>query len=221
MSAPRALLLDFGSVVSVSVFERHRDTEKILGLPPDFLNWHGALDPQSDPLWQRMQRDELSEREYWAIRAREVGNAVGEADWDVQRFMTRIRQADPDAVVRADMRRLIEAARQTGIRLGILSNELELFYGAEFIQKMRIIEAFDIVVDASTTEILKPDPRAYSLAIDALKLPAQEILFVDDQLRNIVGAVQAGLQTQYFDLRDVKGNLEAIAARLRLNKQGF
>jgi putative hydrolase of the HAD superfamily len=179
------------------------------------------LDPQSDPLWQRMQRDELSEREYWAIRAREVGNAVGEADWDVQRFMTRIRQADPDAVVRADMRRLIEAARQTGIRLGILSNELELFYGAEFIQKMRIIEAFDIVLDASTTKILKPDPRAYSLAIDALKLPAQEILFVDDQLRNIVGAVQAGLQTQYFDLRDVKGNLEAIAARLRLNKQGF
>jgi putative hydrolase of the HAD superfamily len=221
MSAPRALLLDFGSVVSVSVFERHRDTEKILGLAPDSLDWHGALDPQSDPLWRRMQRDELSEREYWAIRAREVGNAVGEADWDVQRFLSRIRQADPDAVVRADMHRLIEAARRAGIRLGILSNELELFYGAEFIQKMHIIEAFDIVVDASTTEILKPDPRAYALAIDALKLPAQEILFVDDQLRNIVGAVKAGLQTQYFDLRDVKGNLEAIAARLRLNKQGF
>jgi putative hydrolase of the HAD superfamily len=207
VSAPRALLLDFGAVMSVSVFERHRDTEQILGLAPGSLDWHGALNPESDALWQRMQRDELSERDYWAIRAREVGNAVGEAD--------------PDAVVRADMRRLIEAAHQANIRLGILSNELELFYGAAFIQKMGIMKAFDIVVDASTTEILKPDPRAYALAIEGLKLPAHEILFVDDQLRNIVGAVKAGLQTQYFDLRDIRGNIESIAARLRLNKQGF
>jgi putative hydrolase of the HAD superfamily len=207
--------------MSVSVFERHRDTEQILGLAPGSLDWHGALNPESDALWQRMQRDELSERDYWAIRAREVGNAVGEADWDVPRFLDRIRQADPDAVVRADMRRLIEAAHQANIRLGILSNELELFYGAAFIQKMGIMKAFDIVVDASTTEILKPDPRAYALAIEGLKLPAHEILFVDDQLRNIVGAVKAGLQTQYFDLRDIRGNIESIAARLRLNKQGF
>ena len=33
----RGLLLDFGSVISVSVFERHRQTEQLLGLPTSDL----------------------------------------------------------------------------------------------------------------------------------------------------------------------------------------
>ena len=53
----RALLLDFGAVISVSVFERHRETEQILGLPPGTLSWMGPIAPESDPLWQAMQRE--------------------------------------------------------------------------------------------------------------------------------------------------------------------
>ena len=67
---PKALLLDFGSVISVSVFERHRETESTLGLPPETLTWLGPIDPSTDMLWQSLQRDEISERDYWAIRAR-------------------------------------------------------------------------------------------------------------------------------------------------------
>jgi FMN phosphatase YigB (HAD superfamily) len=42
------------------------------------------------------------------------------------------------------------------------------------------------------------------------------VLFVDDQFRNIAGAVAVGMQTQYFDIRDVRGNVAAIVARLNL-----
>ncbi len=221
MTAPRALLLDFGSVVGISVFERHRDTEKALGLAENALKWQGAMNPETDSLWRQMQRDEISERDYWAIRAREVGTAVGEPDWDVTTFLRRTRQAEPEAVIRKEMRGLISEARNRGIRLGILSNELELFYGADLLGRMNILQEFDAIVDASTTGILKPEPRAYELAIEQLRVPAGEILFVDDQHRNIVGGVKAGLQTHYFDLRDVSGNLEAIAARLRLSQRYF
>lgn len=216
MSTPRGLLLDFGSVVSVSLFERHRDTERRLGLAPQSLTWRGALAPETDGLWQAMQRDEISERDYWATRAREVGEAVGESAWDMATLLRRIRQVDPESAVRPEMRGLIGAARERGIRLGILSNELELFYGQEFLQRMRVLEHFDVVIDATHTQILKPDQRAYALATDALQLPAGEVLFVDDQLRNIIGAIKAGLQAQLFDLRDVPGNTAAVAARLRL-----
>ena len=47
-------------------------------------------------------------------------------------------------------------------------------------------------------------------------MAAERVLFVDDQFRNIAGAQRAGLQTQFFDLRDVDGTLAAIAARLRI-----
>jgi putative hydrolase of the HAD superfamily len=216
VSAPRGLLLDFGSVISVSVFERHRETEAALGLRAGCLGWLGPIAPETDALWQALQRDELTERDYWARRAAELGAAVGEPGWDVQTMMLRVRHSDPTAVVRPEMRQLIAAARARGLRLGILSNELELFYGAEFLRRMDLVEEFDTIIDATHTGVLKPDPRAYAQAVGQLRLAADEILFVDDQFRNIAGAVKAGLQAQYFELRDIPGSFAAIRARLRL-----
>lgn len=213
---PRGLLLDFGSVISVSIFERHRQTEERLGLPAGTLTWLGPLAPQTDPLWQSMQRDEISERDYWATRARELGEAVGERGWDVLTMQSRARLADPNQSVRPAMQRLIRTARERGISLAVLSNELELFNGKEFMSRIDVLKYVDAVVDGTHTGILKPDPRAYALAIDAMGLPPAEILFVDDQFRNIAGAVKAGLQTQHFDLRDVPGQIVAVAARLGL-----
>ena len=214
---PRGLLLDFGSVISVSVFERHPETETLLGLPPRSLSWLGPLAPDTDPLWQAMQRDEITEREYWATRARELGERVGEPDWDVPRMLARLRQVDPNAIVRPEIKRLVHAARARGIKVGILSNELELFYGKEFLSKMDVLQEIGPIVDATHNGILKPTPRAYELAIEAMQLAPGEILFVDDQFRNIAGAVKAELQTQYFDLRDVSGQVAAIAARLGIS----
>ena len=213
---PQALLLDFGSVISVSVFERHRDTEAELGLKPRSLSWLGPIAPETDALWQAMQRDEISEREYWARRARELGEAAGQPGWDMLAMLTRLRHTDPNAIVRPGIRRLVRAARARGLAVGILSNELELFYGAEFLSRMDILRDMQVIVDATHTQVLKPDPRAYALALQQLDLPAARVLFVDDQFRNIAGAQRAGLQSQFFDLRDVDGSIAAVAARLRL-----
>jgi len=213
---PEALLLDFGSVISVSLFERHRDTEAELGLPAGSLGWLGPIAPETDPLWQAMQRDELSERDYWAQRAQELGQAAGEPGWDMLAMLTRLRHTEPYAVVRPAMRWLVHQARARGCRVGILSNELELFYGAEFLKRMDILRDMHVIVDATHTKILKPDPRAYALAVQGMGVAAERILFVDDQFRHIAGAQRAGLQTQLFDLRDVAGSIAAVAARLRL-----
>jgi putative hydrolase of the HAD superfamily len=216
-TSPRALLLDFGSVISVSAFERHRQTERVLGLPVGSLTWLGPIDPETDSLWVAMQRDEITERDYWATRAREIGDMVGEPDWDMARMLARLRPPDANAVVRPQMQRLIYAAREAGIRVGILSNEFELFYGADMVGQLDVLRAMDAVIDATHTQIMKPDPRSYALALEALQCRAREVLFVDDQFRNIAGAVHAGLQAQYFDLRDVPGNIAAVAARLQVS----
>jgi putative hydrolase of the HAD superfamily len=214
---PRALLLDFGSVISISAFERHRQTERALGLRSGSLTWRGPIDPTTDPLWVAMQRDEITEREYWAARARELGEMVGEPGWDMATMLARLRQPDANAVVRPQMQRLIYAAREMGIRVGVLSNEFELFYGPGMVEQIDVLRGMDVVIDATHTQILKPDPRAYALALEGLHCRAQEVLFVDDQFRNIAGAIQAGLQAQYFDLRDVPGNIAAVAARLQIS----
>lgn len=214
---PRGLLLDFGSVISWSLFETLPQVERTLGLPAGSVTWRGPLQPDRDPLWQSMQRDEITERDYWAQRAAELGRAVGApGTWRMLDLLQRIRHGDPDVAVRPAALALVKAARAAGLRTGILTNELELFYGAAFLQRLEVLRHVDCMVDATHTGILKPDPRAYAMACDAMRLPAAEILFVDDQFRNVAGGQRAGLQVQYFDLRDPDGMFAAIAARLRL-----
>jgi putative hydrolase of the HAD superfamily len=200
MARPQALVLDFGGVVTRTLFETHALTEQALGLPAGTLRWKGPFDPSSDPLWRLMQRDEISERDYWTERTREVGALVGEKWTSMQTFVQRARGAEPQKVVRPEADKAIRTAHAAGIRLAILSNELDLFYGADFRQRLPLLSLFETIVDATYTTILKPDARAYAMVGEALKLPLEACVFVDDQKRNVDGAVAAGMPTVHFDV---------------------
>jgi putative hydrolase of the HAD superfamily len=196
----QALILDFGGVITRTLFETHALTEAALSLPRGTLTWRGPFDLASDPLWRDMQADKLSERDYWMTRTREVGALVGERWERMETFVQRARGIDPASAIRPEALAAIAAARKAGCRLAILSNELDLFYGADFRQRLPFMAAFDVVVDATHTGILKPDPRAYQACLDQLGLPASACVFVDDQQRNIAGARQLGLRTVHFNV---------------------
>lgn len=201
MSGGKALVLDFGGVISRTLFETHAMTEAALGLPAGTLSWRGPFDPQSDALWRAMQAGEISERDYWMERTREIGALIGK-DWTrMEEFVTAARGADPQAVIRPEALDAITAAKRAGCTLAILSNELDLFYGADFRTRLPFLADFDLIVDATHTGVLKPDPRAYALVTDGLGIAADDCVFVDDQKKNIDGARAAGMQTVHFDVR--------------------
>ena len=197
----QALVLDFGGVISRTLFETHSLSEAALGLAPGTLTWRGPFDPESDALWRDMQADKISERDYWMARTREVGRLVGE-DWDrMETFVQRARGADVAAVIRPEAIAAIHAAKAAGCRLAILSNELDLFYGADFRARLPLIGQFDAVVDATYTHILKPDARAYLACAEQLGLAPHACVFVDDQARNVAGAQRVGMRCVSFDVK--------------------
>ena len=197
----RALVLDFGGVISRTLFETHAETEAALGLAPGTLTWRGPFDPASDPLWQAMQADHISERDYWQQRTQQVGRLVGE-DWtQMEQFVRRARGADPALVIRPEAIDAITRAQAAGCRLALLSNELDLFYGAGFRTRLPLLDRFELIVDASYTGILKPDPRAYAAVTAGLQLAPADCVFVDDQARNVAGARAAGWQAVPFDVQ--------------------
>ncbi|TPM35695.1 HAD-IA family hydrolase [Mesorhizobium sp. B2-3-4] len=208
----QALVLDFGGVVTRTLFETHALTEQALGLKPGTLQWRGPFDPGSDPLWRSMQANEISERDYWRTRTSEVGRLVGE-DWQaMETFVQRARGAEPEKVVRPEADRAIRAIQAAGFRLAILSNELDLFYGADFRRRLPLLGLFETIIDATHTGILKPDPRAYGFVTEALGLPAGACVFVDDQLRNVEGGHAAGMRTVHFDVaRPAHSYAEALS----------
>jgi putative hydrolase of the HAD superfamily len=214
MNSDKALILDFGGVVTRTLFETHDLTERALGLAPGSLTWRGPFDPQSDALWVSMQNREITERDYWMTRTREVGRLIGK-DWtSMMQFVQRARGAEAELVLRPEARAAILAAKADGVRLAILSNELDLFYGVEFRKKFPLIEHFEVIIDATYTKILKPDPRAYALCLEALKLPASACVFVDDQLKNVEGARAVGIPTIHFDVTNPKSSYAQALALL-------
>jgi putative hydrolase of the HAD superfamily len=192
----RALVLDFGGVITRTLFETHAMTAAALGLAPGTLSWRGPFDPDSDAPWRDMQAGRITERDYWLARTREVA----------------ARSGDPMAVIRPEALAAIAAARAAGVRLAILSNELDLFYGADFRTRLPFLAGFDAIVDATYTGILKPDPRAYAFVTEALGLEAQACVFVDDQAKNVAGGRAAGMPSVHFDVRHpAQSYAEALA----------
>jgi putative hydrolase of the HAD superfamily len=147
-----------------------------------------------------MQAGQISERDYWYTRAAETGKLVGETWSSLPEFLQRIRGDNPAAMIRPEFLQALDKAKFMGCHLAILSNELDLFYGASFRQKLPFLAEFDLIVDATYTGILKPDPRSYAAITEVLGVTPADCVFVDDQLKNIKGAKDFGMNTIHFDV---------------------
>lgn len=217
MNSQRALILDFGGVVTRTLFETHDLTEKALGLKTGSLTWRGPFDQASDPLWVSMQNQDITERDYWMTRTQEVGLLAGKHWTSMMEFVQAARGAEAELVLRPEARFAIETAKANGFKLAILSNELDLFYGVEFRKRFPLIDMFDVIVDATYTKILKPDARAYQLCLDELGLPASACVFVDDQKKNIDGALAMHIPTVHFDVTNPAKSYSEALSLLGLN----
>ncbi len=199
----KALVLDFGGVISKTLFETHDLNEAALGLPAGSLTWQGPFAPGEDPLWRAMQAQEISERDYWLTRAKEVGALLGQ-DWQSMKQLVQAARGsvDPMTFIRPEALATMEQVKQAGHKLAILSNELDLFYGEDFRPRLPFLADMDLIIDATYTQILKPDPRAYAFITGGLGLAPEACIFVDDQMKNIRGGQDAGMTCVWFDVHD-------------------
>lgn len=212
----KALLLDFGSVIQKSFFETRREMERLLKLPEGTIAWTGPFDPVSDPLWQKVISGELSERDYWGQRAREVGHLVGE-EWSIQQFCRRHNALSPAIILRPEVLDLIADVKRAQLKVGILTNELDLFHGEGWLRTVPFAADLDCVIDATYTQILKPDPRAYELALQALNLAPNEVVFIDDQWRNVQGGESVGIRSIHLDITRYRDSLVEARGLLGLD----
>lgn len=188
----QGLLLDIGGVVhNTGVHMVGRLAEREPAMRP-VIEKIGGIASDRDELWQLMLRRQIGEREYWAQRAAEFGAAVGQA-WDTRGLMDRFYQLPEQEWLCAPTIELMTDAKAAGLRLGALTNDMTAFHGGEWVARQEHLKLFDVIVDASLTGVLKPDPAAFRGGVEALGLPAEKIVFLDDMPWNVEGARQAGL----------------------------
>lgn len=209
------LLLDFGGPVVVTPFERVGALERAYGLAPGTLRWRGPFDPAGDALWRDHRAGRLSERDYWQVRAEEVGRAVGHPV-ALQEFFGACYHGPEPEVIRPEAVRLVADARSAGLAVAALTNDSHFLHGPDWVDSLEFVGTLDAFVDGAVTGVLKPDPKAYAVALDTMGLSAAEVLFVDDQPANLAGAEAAGLPAVFFDVTDPAGSFAEVRRILGL-----
>lgn len=208
--AIRAVVFDFGGVVIRTPFEMAPGLERRLGLAPGSIDLAGPFDPAADPLWRRFRAGQFTEVGYWQRQADRHAEMIGAGADRLRSLMDALFEAPRDEVLRPDTWQLRRTLIDNGLRVAALTNDLSRFHDPAWIERMDVLDKFDPFVDLSNTGILKPDPRGYRRVLDGLGLPADQVLFVDDQPVNIAGAEQVGMQAVHFDVLDRSSSISRV-----------
>jgi 2-haloacid dehalogenase len=93
---------------------------------------------------------------------------------------------------------IFEALKQSGkYNIYALTNwSAELFPIAQ--QRFEFLNWFDGIVVSGTEKMRKPNPAFFQLLLDRYDLKAEEVLFIDDNFRNIQAALNMGIDSIHF-----------------------
>ena len=206
----RAVLFDFGGVITSSPFEAFRRFEHERGLPTGFLQSINRNQPDSNA-WALFERGELSAKafdEMFASESREAGHEV--------------RGLDVVALVYGNVRpRMVEAVRRCRGKFitACLTNN---FQGSPALPEparardwQSALALFDEVIESSKVGIRKPEKAFFELACDKLSIRPQEAVFLDDLGANLKPARAMGMHT--IKVSDPDTALAELASVLRID----
>jgi glucose-1-phosphatase len=179
----RAILFDLGGVVIDIDFKRA------------FQIWAARASCDAAELEQRFTFDEAYEQH-------ETGDLHSSGYFNALRETLNVSLSEDDLVV-----------GWNDIYLGIIPGMVKLLAGAsqrfplyaftnsnpthQSVWSVRFaaeLSIFKTIYVSSELGVRKPDPRSFSLVADRMGVRASEVLFFDDSLENVDGAVSAGMR---------------------------
>jgi FMN phosphatase YigB (HAD superfamily) len=235
MPAPHAVLLDVGGVFFVPAHDRILGALGRAGFAPaiddlDRAHFEGA---RSFPV-----AAELDWAPAWRCYLDGYITACGVPDEMRDEVHEHLDSEFADAALWVqeipDARAGLAALRDTGVRLGIVSN-------ADGLIGQRLTEAgilqvgpgtgvpVECVIDSGAVGVMKPDPRIFHLALDALGIDAGAAWYVGDMAGiDVVGARNAGMRPFLMDPYglhlgedyDRVGSLGELADLIRRAREG-
>jgi putative hydrolase of the HAD superfamily len=182
----RAVLFDFGGVISSSPFEAFAHLETERGLPANFIRTVNATNPDSNA-WAKLERGEVDLATFgrlWSDEARSLGHEL-DGRLVLERLAGEIRP------------QMVEAIRscRTKYKTACLTNNFtraEAIFSDEVAEVYRL---FDAILESRVLGVRKPDPRFYELACESLDVEPDECVFLDDLGVNLKPARTLGMHT--------------------------
>ncbi|HEU5000669.1 MAG TPA: HAD family hydrolase [Lapillicoccus sp.] len=168
-----------------------------------------------DQLWEEARVvDPQNERDRDPARHREVFDRVIAAapgiDLELADALYQIMHRQWD--VYDDVLPVLKALREKGVRVAMLSNVG--FDLSPTLARTGVGELLDGVVMSYAVGAVKPDPAIFQNALDALGLPASEVLMVGDAWQDDAGAAALGVRTLILPRTDDPSHGLELVVRL-------
>jgi putative hydrolase of the HAD superfamily len=175
-----ALLVDFGGVLTTSVWDSFADFCRSKDLEEDAVKRLFREDPDALADLRGLETGALEEAEFERRFAKRLG--LRDAS-DLIESMFRGMQPVP-AMVEA-----VRTARGSGVRTGLVTNS----WSTSHYDRGLLKELFDAVVISAEVGLHKPQPEIYLLAAERLGENPERCVFVDDLRENCAGAEAVGM----------------------------
>jgi putative hydrolase of the HAD superfamily len=196
----KAVLWDFGGVLTSSPFDGFAAYERHQGLPPGFIRTLNASNPDNNA-WAALERGHL-DLDAFALRFEAEAVAAG-GTLDARALLESLR---------GDLRpAMVEALRRCHGRMktGLLTNNFNA--AGEGSAYEPVLRHFDVIVESSRTGLRKPDPGFYRMACELLGIDPPEAVFLDDLGVNLKPARAMGMRTiKVGDPEAALDELEAV-----------
>lgn len=190
----RAVIWDFGGVVTTSPFEAFNRFERDHALPQNFIRSVNATNPDTNA-WALFERAEIDAAQFDALFGQE-SLAKGH----------RIAGSAILSLLSGDLRprvvTALDACKAAGYSLGCITNNVPTGAGAGMATSKdkadavrSVMARFDHVLESSKIGIRKPDPRIYELMCEALDVDPRACVYLDDLGVNLKPARQMGMLT--------------------------
>jgi len=189
----KAILWDFGGVLTTSPFEAFNRYEKEHNLPKDFIRGVNTVNPTTNA-WSKLENGLITIDAFdseFETESRAAGHPI--AGKDVLRLLS------------GDVRpRMVKALKQCKkqFKVGCLTNNIKPDKGSalhrndeQLAQYMDIMDLFEVIIESSKEGVRKPDPEIYRIALSRLGVNAEACVFLDDLGINLKPARAMGMQT--------------------------
>ncbi len=193
----RALLIDYGGVLTTSLFDSFGDFCAQEGLERETVERSFRSDRRCRELLIGLETGRLGEPEFES----RLGAILGVSGRDLIGRLFAGSRPDPLMVA------AVGATRRAGIRTGLVSNS----WGTGRYDRTLLAKLFDAVLISGEVGIRKPAPEIYRLAAEAVGRAAEECVFVDDLPFNLVPAAELGMATvHHIETEQTVSELERL-----------
>ena len=183
----KAIIWDFGGVITSSPFDAFNEFEEVNGLPKDIIRTINSENPDMNA-WAQFESNSITINQFDDLFLKEA-KAKG---FDIKgRDIIKLLKGS----IRENMLSFLKELK-SDFKLGCITNNVKPSSEENTDNETKeAMSIFDHVIESSIVGIRKPNPEIYMMSCDALNVSPDQCIYLDDLGINLKPARELGMTT--------------------------